>query len=201
MHFLIIGDSHIPDRADHLPAEIQKGIESFKAQSAFDGIFFTGDFSKHILIINQLKQWAGRGFLKIVQGNMDEEEIDPFPIFDTYSIPQTEVKIGVTHGTQISPRGDNPAAEQFALREGVQILIIGHTHAAGVFLAPSGILILNPGSCVGAWSFIASGIPSFLILDIIGTQIRVTLYEKQQIELRKTKFCYAIDGKKIVATS
>ncbi len=198
MQFLIIGDSHIPDRADHLPVEIQAGIDAVKAKIAFDGIFFTGDFSNQALVLTQLKQWAGQGFLKIVQGNMEEDEHETFPIFDIYAIPETEITIGLTHGTQIKPRGDRTAAEKFALQKEIQILIMGHTHAAEVFLAPSNILIINPGSCVGAWSFIASGIPSFMILDVTGTQISVSLYQKCQVELRKKEFCFSIERKKIV---
>ena len=129
---------------------------------------------------------------------MDEDEIEFFPIFDTYEIVKTEIRIGLTHGTQIKPRGDRTAAEHFAIQKGVQILIIGHSHKADVFLAPSGTLILNPGSCAGAWSFIASGIPSFIVLDVTDTQICIVLYEKQQVELRNKEFRFTIKGNRIL---
>ncbi len=198
MRFLIIGDSHMPDRADYLPVEIQDGINNLRKEGAFDGIFFTGDFTNQALLMDILKEWAQAGFLKIVRGNMDEDESESFPIFDTHTLPETEIKIGLTHGTQIKPRGDRTAAEKFALQKSVQILIVGHSHAAEVYLAPSGTLILNPGSCVGAWSFVASGIPSFILLAITNTELFVSLYEKHQVELSKRAFRFSIKGKKIL---
>jgi putative phosphoesterase len=198
MRFLIIGDSHLPDRADFLPAEILEGVNRLRKEGAFDGIFFTGDFTDQALLLGQLKEWAQAGFLKIVQGNMDEVEPEDFPIFETYAIPNTELIIGLTHGTQVRPRGDRTAAEEFALAKGTQILIIGHSHAADVFLGPSGTLILNPGSCVGAWSFVASGIPSFLLLVISGGDITVSLYEKHQVELRQKDFHFLLQRNKIL---
>jgi putative phosphoesterase len=188
----------MPDRADHLPPEIQEGINRLKKERAFDGIFFTGDFIEQALVMDQLWEWAGQGFLKRVQGNMDADENAPLPVFETYDIPESELRIGLTHGTQIKPRGDHVAAEKFAIQKGVQILLTGHSHAAEVFLAPSGTLILNPGSCVGAWSFIASGIPSFMTLGTEGTQITVTLFEKRQLELRKREFPFSFEGKRIL---
>jgi putative phosphoesterase len=198
VRFLIIGDSHMPDRADCLPVEIQESINSLQKEGAFDGIFFTGDFTNQSLLVEQLKAWAQAGFLKIVRGNMDEDEPESFPIFETYALPETEIKIGLTHGTQVKPRGDRIAAEKFALQNSIQILIIGHSHAADVFLAPSGTLILNPGSCVGAWSFVASGIPSFILLKITGAELSVSLHEKQQIELRRKECRFLNEGKKIL---
>ncbi len=198
MRFLIIGDSHMPDRADYLPIEIQDGINHLQKEGAFDGVFFTGDFTRQDLLMDQLKEWALAGFLKIVRGNMDDDEAGALPIFETYTIPETELKVGLTHGTQVKPRGDRNAAEKFALQKGVQIFMIGHSHAADVYLAPSDTLILNPGSCVGAWSFVASGIPSFLLLVITGTELTVSLYEKHQVELSKKEFRFSIKGKKIL---
>jgi putative phosphoesterase len=201
VYFLIIGDTHMPDRADYLPPEIQEGINRLKKERVFDGIFFTGDFSEQALVMDRLREWTGQGFLKRVRGNMDEDEQIPLPVYETYDIPETELRIGLTHGTQIKPRGDRGAAEKFALQKGVQILLTGHSHAADVFLTPSGILILNPGSCVGAWSFIASGIPSFITIGVGGTQITVTLYEKQQVDMHKRVFQFSFEGKKILPVS
>lgn len=196
MRFLILGDSHLPDRADYLPVEIQDGINYLQKEGIFDGIFFTGDFTNQSLLRDQLDGWGQGGFLKVTRGNMDDD--DSLPIFDTYAIPKTTIKIGLTHGTQIKPRGDRVAAEKFAVQNRIQILILGHSHAADVYLTPSGILILNPGSCVGAWSFIASGIPSFLLLIINDAELSVTLYEKRQTELRRIVYHFSYLGNKLL---
>ncbi len=198
MRFLIIGDSHIPDRADALPIEIQEEINRLRKEGNFDGTFFTGDFTNQSLLRDQLRDWAQPGFLKIVRGNMDDDEFDTLPLFETYALPNTEITIGVTHGTQIKPRGDRGAAEKFALQNGVQIMIIGHSHAADVFLAPSGTLILNPGSCVGAWSFVASGVPSFLLLAIENADLSVILFEKSQIEIHRKEYHFSFKNNKIL---
>ncbi|MFX1357027.1 MAG: YfcE family phosphodiesterase, partial [Promethearchaeota archaeon] len=74
--------------------------------------------------------------------------------------------IGLTHGHQIALRGNHAQLESLAMDNNYNILISGHTHKEEVFLTSKGILLLNPGSVTGAWSFLASGNPSFIVLMI-----------------------------------
>src|SRR5271157_4153133 len=198
VRFLVIGDSHIPDRAQALPYELQLGVTKLRQIQPFDGIFCTGDLTVDDNIMALLREWAGIGFLKIVQGNMDAEEGIDNPVFDSFIVPGTEIEIGLYHGTKIKPRGDREETEKFALQRGVQIMITGHSHAQDIFLTPSGILLLNPGSCVGAWSFVATGIPSYILLEIQGERISVKLFELRLNEMHEKQSQFKIEGKKIV---
>jgi putative phosphoesterase len=198
VRFLVIGDSHIPDRAQALPCEIQQKITQLSQMSPFDGVFCTGDLTAEQPFFGLLSDWAGTGFLKIVQGNMDAEEGIENPVFDSYAIPEIDIEVGLYHGTLIKPRGDRGQTEKFAMQRNVNILITGHSHAQDVFLAPSGTLLLNPGSCVGAWSFVATGIPSFILLETGEKIIDVRLYELRLTELREQQYHYNINGKKLL---
>ena len=91
------------------------------------------------------------------------------PIYEEFSISFSDneaMTIGLTHGAQIKPRGDHSNLEKLAIHKEYDLLISGHTHKEEVFLTKQGILLLNPGSVTGAWSFVASEIPSFITLQI-----------------------------------
>ncbi|GAH08562.1 unnamed protein product, partial [marine sediment metagenome] len=94
--------------------------------------------------------------------------------------------IGLTHGHQVSPRGDHSQLELISIEKSFNILISGHTHKEEIFLQ-NDILLLNPGSVTGAWSFIASGNPSFITLSIIEKTGEITLV-LYQYDIRATKF-------------
>ena len=95
--------------------------------------------------------------------------------------------IGLTHGHQISPRGDHSQLETLAVKNNFNILISGHTHKEEVKLTVKGILLLNPGSATGAWSFVASQNPSFIVLQLNEKtgDINVTLH---RYDIRAAKF-------------
>jgi putative phosphoesterase len=183
LNILIIGDSHIPDRAKKIPDEVIRCLKQLTSEfehNAFDYIFFTGD----------LVSWDVADWLKtlvipsksisnnlfIVKGNMDhfytENERKDFNRLQehavTLKINNCKMKIGLIHGHSIRPRGDIKKLDQIAQKMGVNILCSGHTHANSEFLTINNRLLLNPGSSVGAWSFLADRIPSFMhmILDV-----------------------------------
>lgn len=172
LHILVIGDFHIPRRASKIPDEILEFIE----RESFDLVLCTGDLVR-LQILEKLKRL---GPTKIVIGNMDP----------SYSHPEDEVmeaegwKIGLTHGHYIFPRGDTHQLLDEARRLVVEILISGHTHADSIH-HQDGILLLNPGSAVGAWSFVASGIPSFMVLILTPDLLTVELYKLVKRELTK----------------
>ena len=166
---LLIGDSHIPRRAQHVPYKITHKLNDLTNQELFDYTFFTGDLitaSDFIDFLNLKTQ----NELFIVMGNMDYFSGDnTAPIYEDLQISfsdNEEMTIGLTHGAQIKPRGNHSNLEKLALHKEYDILISGHTHKEEVFLTKKGILLLNPGSVTGAWSFVASEIPTFIILQI-----------------------------------
>ncbi|TFG00829.1 MAG: YfcE family phosphodiesterase, partial [Promethearchaeota archaeon] len=133
--------------------------------------FFTGDViiaPEFIKFLEKITKTSKNLF--IVIGNMDYYSGNRnSPVFQELRLlfPDGDnITVGLTHGAQIQPRGDHSQLEQLAIEKGDNILISGHTHKEEIFLTDKGILLLNPGSVTGAWSFVASGIPSFVVLKI-----------------------------------
>ena len=108
--------------------------------------------------------------------------------------------VGLTHGHQVSPRGDRSQLELIAFEKSFNILISGHTHKEEIFLQKD-ILLLNPGSVTGAWSFVASGNPSFIILSVIEEtgEINVVLYQYdiRAAKLKDLKSYFVFENNKI----
>ena len=98
---------------------------------------------------------------------------------DIFFEDKDKVSIGLTHGSQIKPRGNHIQLEDLAINKKNNIIVTGHTHKEEIFLTSNGILLINPGSVTGAWSFIASGIPTFSIIriDTHTQNIDVSLYQ------------------------
>jgi putative phosphoesterase len=194
---LIIGDSHIPRRAKGIPSPITDAISDFIGRNGkFQMVFCTGDIVQSNEFIEFLNSAIHTQPIMIVRGNMDfyEGSTNPNELkfhFEGFE----ELGIGLIHGHQISPRGDTSQLIEYAKKMRVNILISGHTHADFI-IEKDNVLLLNPGSCVGAWSFIASGIPTFYILgikrgkdDLI--QIKIQSYKKLgAIEKTTTSFHY-----------
>ncbi len=196
LRLLAIGDFHIPDRAFVVPAELDASITRAARKQNFDLVACTGDLTKEDQLEPFLASWS-REYV-VVQGNMDADLRNAkwFPrsvIIDTEKfIPGSEVlKIGITHGHQIHPRGDPANLAEIAQEMGVHVLISGHTHASSIVLhqrASDGqqVLLLNPGSATGAWSFVASMIPSFMVIDIEPSRQGLDV-ETMLVELRNGK--------------
>lgn len=192
---LVIGDSHIPNRARQIPDKIQNKINELTENDLFNYTFFTGDLVKAPNFLQFLKEKTQQD-LFIVMGNMDYHfGNNSYPIFQEIELKdKAEIKIGMTHGAQINPRGDHHQIELLAKEKKYNIIITGHTHKEEIFLTSSGILILNPGSVTGAWSFLASGNPSFIIMEIddFSYEIKITLFRliKKKDELNEERFNY-----------
>lgn len=201
---LAIGDSHIPRRAKYIPEKIYESIDELTRESLFDYTLFTGDLIKDPKLTEYLKLKTKRDFF-IVQGNMDYyggNKDAPYYQKLVLSSPTGEkLTIGLTHGAQIEPRGDHSQLEYLALENQYNILISGHTHKEDIHLSEKGILLLNPGSSTGAWSFVASQIPSFLILSLDESfqKIEITLYQliNRTGDMDKSSFLYYFQNNKI----
>ncbi len=196
MRVLAIGDFHIPDRAFVLPAELDASITRAAKRQNFDLVACTGDLTKADQLEPFLASWSPEYY--VVQGNMDYDarNVKHFPrnaVFDTrkYIRGFEVLKIGLTHGHQVSPRGDPASLAENAREMGVHVLISGHTHASSITLhqrAEDGnsVLLINPGSATGAWSFVATLVPSFMVIDIEPSRQGLDV-ETMLVELRDGK--------------
>lgn len=200
---LAIGDSHIPRRAKTVPDQIIKKLEQLVEIEKFDYTFFTGDVVKAPKFMNFLNLITKRN-LFVVIGNMDYYGGNrDAPVYRSLNISMgnnDDLIIGLTHGHQISPRGDHSQLELIAIEKSFNILISGHTHKEEIFLQKD-ILLLNPGSVTGAWSFVASGNPSFITLSIIEKtgEINVVLYQYdiRAAKLKDLKSYFVYENNKI----
>lgn len=198
MRLLLLGDAHLPRRAQKIPEPILSEIEKLTKDSLFDYILFTGDLIESQDFIKYLKPKANRQFLRVL-GNMDyyggnkdaplmEDLVIEFPNNET-------LLVGLTHGAQIQDRGNHSQLEDLALENSFNILISGHTHKEEIFLTNKGILLLNPGSLTGAWSFLASKIPSFIQLIIQPENLlKVILYQLKNKKISKSEHNFRFEN-------
>ena len=92
--------------------------------------------------------------------------------------------MGLIHGHQIIPWGDDEALSNKAKELGVDILISGHSHELR-YSEYNHIHLINPGSMTGAYSSLkVDAIPSFMILEIKSTEIVVYSYYLSEGELK-----------------
>lgn len=163
---LVIGDSHIHERADEFPP---KFVESFKSKR-YDFVIHTGDLVDYD-VLEYVKNLAGRAY--VVQGNMDYLDLPEQEVLEVFGI-----MIGVIHGDQVRPRGNIAGLTKIGRSLGVSILISGHTHTPFV-LFDSGILHINPGSVTGVWG--GGGglmVPSYIELRVQRDRnVSVLLYQ------------------------
>lgn len=182
VRILCIGDSHIPNRAKDLPEQIYKQINDLTQNELYDDIFFTGDLINFPELLDFLSLKRKRNLFKVL-GNMDyyygNRDLPTYQKLDILYENSEKLTIGLTHGAQIKPRGDHDQLEELTIQKKYNILVSGHTHKEEVFLTSKGILLINPGSVTGAWSFLASGIPSFieLFIDKRTKKINVNLFQ------------------------
>jgi len=203
---LAIGDPHIPRRAKHIPEPILEKISELDSSQSFDYSFFTGDLIDYQEFLEFLTSHTKKE-VYVVMGNMDyyagnrDAPISRKLTLEMGKNSRSKLTIGLTHGDQIQQRGNHQQLEQLAKNNNFDILISGHTHQEEVKLTKQGVLLLNPGSVTGAWSFIASGIPSFITLSIKTTtnDITATLLQLDQKrnELNHTKFYYSFQDDRI----
>lgn len=204
VRILCIGDSHVPKRAKELSEKIYDKLNEITELDLFDYTFFTGDEIDFPKLMNYL-DLKTKNELFVVMGNMDyyygNRNAPLHRKLDIIFKNNEKITIGLNHGAQISPRGDHDQLENLAIEMKYNILISGHTHKEEVHLTKNGILLLNPGSVTGAWSFVASLIPSFIELDIEENtkEIIVDLFQidKQSREIRAFKTKYQFKDERI----
>ena len=201
---LAIGDSHIPRRAKSIPVQICDVLEKTVSNGKFDYTFFTGDVIKAPRFMNYLKKITKVELLAVV-GNMDYYGGNRnVPIYQHIEISletKEKLTVGLTHGHQINPRGDHTQLGTLAINNNYNILISGHTHKEEVVLIDNGVLLLNPGSVTGAWSFVASRNPSVIVSIFNEKTGEITVflhqYEIRSSKLREKKFSFIFTNKTI----
>ena len=201
---LCIGDAHVPIRAKDLPTQVYKKLNEITQKSLFDYTFFTGDVVNFPKLIKFLKLKTKKNLFRVI-GNMDYYYGDKdSPKYQELVISfedNEKLILGLTHGSQIRPRGDHSQLENLAIKKEYNILISGHTHKEEIFLTKKGILLINPGSVTGAWSFVASGIPSFSVLcvddKIKGIIIKLFQIDKQTREINVSESYFTLKNNQI----
>lgn len=184
---LVIGDTHIPDRAYRIPEQLKNLIEF---QKPWDYVAFVGDLTGHE-VLSWVKSLGKRVY--IVRGNMDYLPLPRTAVFEVEGL-----KFGVYHGDGVYPRGDVVKLSKIAQSLDVRVLLTGHTHADFIKLShDSTRLLVNPGSLTGVWggeggSYVPSLIaitaePHTLVLRVYRLENR--LVEKEVVvEVRGSTF-------------
>lgn len=164
---LVVGDTHIPDRARGIPAVLKRFIETSKP---WDLVAFTGDLTEES-VLRWIKTLGRQVY--VVRGNMDYLQLPRVALFKV-----EEFKIGVHHGDGVHPRGDTDKLTKIAVSLGADLLLTGHTHVDFVKLSRDATkLLINPGSLTGVWSGEGgSYIPSFIVLSAEGNYVRIEVY-------------------------
>ena len=206
IRILCLGDNHIPYRAKNTPKQIVNHLATLTKTEFFDYTLFTGDLIMCPELIVLLKSKTKKKRFFSVLGNMDYHYGNrDSPIYHQLNLvfnTNDKIFIGLTHGSQIRPRGDHVQLEKFAIEKKINVIVSGHTHKEEVFLTKNGTLLLNPGSATGAWSFVASGIPSFILLNIneSNKEIHINLFQvqKNSRELMTLNFDFTFRNSKIL---
>ncbi len=153
MRFLILGDTHIPDRAENMPEWVKKTVEGKK----YDEILFTGDATEYS-VLHYLECHAKT---YAVRGNMDFLDLPRFQIIDAEGH-----RIFLFHSTEVRPRGDPEQLWEYGKTAGADIVVFGHTHKRDVY-EYKGMLFVNPGTATGAWGGVTRGEPeSLAVLEL-----------------------------------
>lgn len=177
LSILVIGDTHIPDRAQKINPKLLEFIEHGKP---WDTVLFTGDLTG-LEVLNWVKTLGKK--VICVRGNMDT-----IPLPKTARVEIASYTIGLHHGDGVYPRGDPYGLAKIAESLKVNILISGHTHAPFVKLSPDkSVLLLNPGSLTGVWGGGGGSMKPSLMLLNLDEVVEVELYTLDNDNLLKTK--------------
>lgn len=174
---LVVGDSHIHERADEIPPEFYRVFR----ERAYDIVIHTGDLVDPD-VADLFRSLGQRAYF--VEGNMDYLDLPEREV-----VVVEEVVLGVVHGHQVRPRGNRERLAVIARDMGVSVLVNGHTHSPFIEEV-GGVLLVNPGSVTGVWGGGGGSMtPSFIELEIDKRSLRALLYELErgEVVLREEK--------------
>lgn len=138
MQLAVISDSHVPERAEGVPAEFRQ-----RARNA-DHVVHAGDFTS-AAALDAIRELAPA--LTAVRGNMDPGTLD-LPAVAT--VDAGGVELVVTHGTGSIEGYEERVAGVVREESGDDAVgIAGHTHDV-LDRVVDGVRVLNPGSVTGA---------------------------------------------------
>lgn len=176
---LVLGDLHLPHRAESLPEQFKDLLVPGKMQ--------------HVLCTGNVCSRTAEDYLRtlatsvhIVRGDMDViSGITDLP--DHKIVRVGEFTIGLIHGHNAIPWGDPDALALVQRELDCDILVTGHTHKNEVFEIEKRYII-NPGSATGAFSTLTENVvPSFVLMAIKGTKVVTYVYELKDGEVVVSK--------------
>eukprot|EP01100_Stratorugosa_tubuloviscum_P003193 TRINITY_DN1758_c0_g2_i1.p1 TRINITY_DN1758_c0_g2~~TRINITY_DN1758_c0_g2_i1.p1 ORF type:complete len:183 (+),score=75.25 TRINITY_DN1758_c0_g2_i1:133-681(+) len=176
---LVIGDFHIPHRALDIPPRFKKMLVPGKVQH----IICTGNLTQKETF-DYLRSIASD--VQVVRGDFDELPNLP----DTKVLTIGAMKVGICHGHQIVPWGDDESLHILQRQLDVDILIAGHTHQFQMKNFNNWVY-LNPGSATGSYSCgFGDSTPSFVLMDINGANATFYIYEwkNDDVKVEKREF-------------
>ncbi|KAL3928860.1 MAG: hypothetical protein SGARI_004915 [Bacillariaceae sp.] len=194
---LVLGDLHIPERANAIPESFQRMLVPNKMKH----VLCTGNISREQY--GELCALAPPGGIHVVQGDFDTDPTLQFP--ESTIVQVGQFRIGLIHGHQLVPYGSQDAKARLRRKMNVDILISGHTHQNEVVLQDGKHYFINPGSITGAYSSLTAPDqvavkPSFILLAIQDTKLVCYVYELNgdgttngtDVEVSKTEFTKAM---------
>merc|ERR1711942_157579 len=179
MLVLVLGDLHIPHRASALPAKFKKLLVPGRIQH----ILCTGNLcTKETL--DYLKTLASD--VHVVRGEFDENLNYP----EQKVVTVGQFRIGVCHGHQLIPWGDQESLALINRQLDCDILITGHTNKFEAYEHENKFYV-NPGSATGAYSALESEIiPSFILMDIQSSTVVTYVYQLIDDEVKVDRIEY-----------
>ncbi|NED96685.1 YfcE family phosphodiesterase [Phytoactinopolyspora alkaliphila] len=129
----IIADTHVPQRARQLPAQVWEAVE------AADVVVHAGDWVD-VALLDEIETRARR--LIAVYGNNDGPEFRA-------RLPEVAraivggIRMAVIHETGAATGREARCARMFPDDD---VLVFGHSHIPWDTIAPTGLRLLNPGS-------------------------------------------------------
>ncbi|HJW01328.1 MAG TPA: metallophosphoesterase [Arthrobacter sp.] len=133
LHLLILSDTHVPNRARQLPAQVWAAVESA------DVVLHAGDWVT-AEVLDECERRSRR--LVGVYGNNDGPELRR-RLPETVHITLEGVRFAMVHETGPA-KGRGERAE--ALYPDADVLVFGHSHIPWDTTTPRGLRLLNPGS-------------------------------------------------------
>src|SRR5258705_9566142 len=133
MRLVIMADTHVPKRAQDLPAELWAAVD------AADVVIHAGDWVD-VGLLDAVQSRAAR--LLGVYGNNDGPALRARLPVVAHAVLDG-VRVAVVHETGQATGRDDRCSVQFA---GSDLLVFGHSHIPWDTTTPSGLRLLNPGS-------------------------------------------------------
>ena len=162
MRFLVLGDTHVPDRAASLPEWVKETVE----ERDYDAVLFTGDATEYS-VIHYLESHAKT---YAVRGNVDAVDLPEY-----LTVSAEGHRIFLFHSTEVKPRGDPVKLLRWGEVAGADIVVFGHTHKRTAY-EYGGKIFVNPGTATGAWGGATRGEPeSVAFLELEGDRATVEI--------------------------